>query len=281
MTPVPPLLDPDRVLCLKDRIDQPAARPRVTLALAAAGRSDAAAIGSIEPALASQLASAGLPLRDLGYAWHVELSSDAEVDPALSAIAQWLFANGFATAWRDELLPVIDVSGQRVGAIERAAVRPLGIATHAVHMVASDAHGRVWVQQRAFDKATDPGLWDTTMGGLAAAGESVAQTLERETWEEAGLRVGDLHGLAHFGRITVRRPLAKGYMVEHIEMFEATLPDGRVPVNQDGEVERFDCIDLAALVERLHADVFTVEAAVILAAWLELQSRRSTSPKTV
>lgn len=216
-----------------------------------------------------RLARAGVPLREGAEAWRVELSAAAEAAPALAAIAQWLHANGLAAAWRDELLCVTDPSGSPVALIERAAVRPLGIATHAVHLVACDARGHVWVQQRAFDKATDPGRWDTTMGGLLSADESIAHTLARETWEEAGLRIEALRGVATFGRMTVRRPVAEGYMVEHIDMFEATVPDGLVPLNQDGEVERFECLDRVSLVERLHADAFTLEAGMILATWLE------------
>jgi len=253
---------------LRERLDQPPVRPRAPLALGVGGTGRPIVVGSIEATLALQLAAAGLPLRDAGAAWQIELPDAAAVDPALAAVAQWLHANGLASAWRGELLSVTDGAGTRVGAIERAAVRPLGIATHAVHLVVCDAHGRVWAQQRALDKATDPGRWDTTVGGLVAAGESIAQTLERETWEEAGLRVAELRVLAHFGRITVRRPLAEGYMVEHIEMFEARVPDALVLANQDGEVERFECLDRAELIERLHADAFTLEAAMILARWL-------------
>ena len=97
----------------------------------------------------------------------------------------------------------------------------LGIATHAVHLIARAENGSVWVQQRAFDKDTDPLRWDTTTGGLVAAGESIAQTLARETWEEAGLRVAELQNVTAIGRFTVRRPVPGGYMVEHIDMFEA------------------------------------------------------------
>jgi 8-oxo-dGTP pyrophosphatase MutT (NUDIX family) len=113
-------------------------------------------------------------------------------------------------------------------------------------------------------------MWDTTMGGLVSAKESISQTLARETWEEAGLQTDELLGLAPFGRFTVRRPVPDGYMVEHIHMFEARLPDAMQPVNQDGEVERFECLDREALIERLHADAFTLEAAAILVAWLNL-----------
>jgi 8-oxo-dGTP pyrophosphatase MutT (NUDIX family) len=166
-------------------------------------------------------------------------------------------------------MPVIDAAGQVHAAVERAAVRPLGITTQAVHLVGFTAAGAVWVQQRAFDKATDPGQWDTLMGGLMAAGETVVQTLARETWEEAGLQIEQLSGVTAFGNLTVRRPLPEGYMVELIHMFEACVPDGAVPVNQDGEVERFDCLAVPVLIERLKAGAFTLEAALIHARWLQ------------
>ena len=71
--------------------------------------------------------------------------------------------------------------------------------------------------------------------------------------------------------MTVRRPLAEGYMVEHIDLFEALVPEGLVPVNQDGEVERFECVDRSTLISRLHDDAFTLEAGMILATWLSRQ----------
>jgi 8-oxo-dGTP pyrophosphatase MutT (NUDIX family) len=225
----------------------------------------AAPIGSIEPALAQRLHAAGQPLRPAGSGWCV----DAPVDASLARIARWLHEQGLASRWRDEAIAVTDSEGGPLASIERAAVRPLGITTFAVHLVGRSPGGGVWVQQRALDKATDPGLWDTLMGGLISAGESVQETLERETWEEAGLRIEQLSQVARFGRITVRRPVHEGYMVEHIHMFSALVPDGMAPVNQDGEVERFECLDRAQLLARLQADAFTLEAALILAEALQ------------
>ena len=39
--------------------------------------------------------------------------------------------------------------------------------------------------------------------------------------------------------------------------------------NQDGEVAGFERLGPAELIERLHADAFTLEAAMILIRWLE------------
>ena len=223
--------------------------------------------GSIEPALAQRMADAGLPVRRIDAGWEV----DAPLDSALDRIARWLSDTVPAQRWRGEQLPVLDDSGVLLGAIERSVVRTLGIATHAVHLVGATADGRVWAQQRALDKAVDPGRWDTLMGGLMAAGETVATTLERETWEEAGLHLAQLDRLAGFGRLTVRRPVADGYMVEHIHCFAARLPDGIEPVNRDGEVLRFEALDRRSLDARLRDDAFTIEAALVLLKWAEVR----------
>jgi 8-oxo-dGTP pyrophosphatase MutT (NUDIX family) len=148
-------------------------------------------------------------------------------------------------------------------------VRALGIPSFAAHLVGSAADGKVWVQQRAFDKATDPGAWDTLVGGLIGAGETTLGALERETMEEAGLVLARLDGLVHAGRVAVRRPVAEGYMVEDIEVFHAVVPSGVAPVNQDGEVERFECLDLDALHARLAGGAFTLEAALVFGLLIE------------
>ena len=252
---------------LQARADQPPRVVRDALHVA----SGAFAIGSIEPALAERMAVAGLPIVTAATGWHI--AGGTPLNAAFARIAGWLRDQGLASAWRDELLSVGDAAGTPVGAIERAAVRPLGIATRAVHLVGRAEQGGVWVQQRAFDKSTDPGQWDTLMGGLVAADEAIADTLARETWEEAGLRVDALHDVKACGELTVRRPVSNGYMIEHIQVFEAVIPASLVPLNQDGEVAAFERLSDGDLRERLLADAFTLEAALILGGWLA-QSKR-------
>ncbi|WP_448173832.1 NUDIX hydrolase [Rhizobacter fulvus] len=252
---------------LRARVDVPPARARAPLWLGVPGE----CIGSVEPALAQRLVAAGLPVRASEAGVCVAAGDAASADAALARIAAWLHAERVVTGWRDELLTVTDQHDMPRARIERAAVRPLGITTHAVHLVGQTPDGGVWVQQRALDKAIDPGQWDTLMGGLQAAGESDATTLERETWEEAGLRIAALPHLQPRGRLTVRRPVSDGYMVEHIELFDAVVPHGVVPENRDGEVARFECLTIAELIARLKSDAFTVEAAALLMRWLELQ----------
>jgi 8-oxo-dGTP pyrophosphatase MutT (NUDIX family) len=249
---------------LRRRAAQPPLQAREPLRL---GKAE---IGSIEPAMARRMADDGLPLQAAGGAWQI----GSHDDTTLAELASWLREQGLASRWRNELLPVTDTDGRSQGAIERAAVRPLGITTHAVHLVGRHADGRFWVQQRAHDKATDPSMWDTLVGGLMAAGETVMSTLERETWEEAGLRLSELDGLQQIGHLQIRRPVEEGYMVERATLFQAVLPRRLAPQNQDGEVAAFACIDAATLSADLAAGRYTLEAALIHAHALAMDVRR-------
>lgn len=195
--------------------------------------------------------------------------------PAFHALALWLHRHGHAGAWRDEALAVRDDQGDPLGSIERGVVRPLGIATHAVHLVGTSADGRIWLQQRAHDKATDPGKWDTLMGGMIAAGESLEIATARETWEEAGIALRELGGFAALrdhGIVRFRRPVpdsgTDGYLVERIHVLSSVLPPPLQPNNQDGEVAHFELVSRQTLVEWVEADLLTLEASLVLACCL-------------
>ena len=204
-----------------------------------------------------------------GRVWHLDVAPDA-VTPALNLLASALRAQGRCGPWRNEQLAVCNARGERLGTIERGAVRVLGLATRAVHLVGWVPDGGMWVQQRARTKPNNPGMWDTLMGGMVSAADTLDQALERETWEEAGLRLPALHGVAHGGHVEFRRPSREGggvgYMVERIDWFRCTVPDGVEPCNQDGEVERFERWQPAQVRERIAAGDFTLEAALVLGA---------------
>jgi hypothetical protein len=54
-------------------------------------------------------------------------------------------------------------------------------------------------------------------------------------------------------------------MVEHVDVFEAVVPEGVRPANQGGEVARFECMKADEPLDHLAADACTLEAALILA----------------
>ncbi len=256
--------DADWLAGLQARADQPPEAPRQPLW---AGGS---CIGSIEPAIAQALAgrvAAVFQAAPGDAGWRLL----GPVTPALAQVALALRDIGVAGAWRHEQLGVTDAQGVLLGTVERAAVRALGIATHAVHLAGCSPDGRHWVQRRALDKPNDPGLWDTLMGGMVPAADTLQAALARETLEEAGLALAQLRDLRYGGRVAIRRPsggggAAGGYTVEHVDWYRCTVPDGVQPVNQDGEVDEFRLMGGAELHEKLHRNEFTLEAALVLCA---------------
>jgi 8-oxo-dGTP pyrophosphatase MutT (NUDIX family) len=249
-------------------------------------------IGSLLPEIIDQIGHLTTPDKrsQLLKKEHFE-AGDCQVEGDLSAslahIADALHAANVGHVrhhWRNEQLGVFNPSGDRLGNVERGAARPLGIATRAVHLVGWSNDGRMWVQQRALNKSNDPGQWDTLMGGMVSAHDTLATALARETWEEAGLHIGALQDVVKGGCVTIRRPTADagdggddhgiGYVVENIDWFSGSLPDGVAPDNQDGEVAQFQVLQIPNLIERLHNNEFTLEAALILVAALDREPRK-------
>jgi 8-oxo-dGTP pyrophosphatase MutT (NUDIX family) len=222
-------------------------------------------IGSVEPELFERAGLVGSAwIRRTADGWCV---AGADLTESLAHVAQALRSAGLAHVWRDEALGVRDAAGRLLGGVERAVVRPLGIATHAVHLVATDPQGRHWVQQRAMSKPNNPGLWDTLVGGMVPASDTLEVALARETWEEAGLRMEQLQALRAGGHVELRAPardVPLGYVVERLDWFACILPPGIVPENQDGEVAQFAAMDAAEVTRRMEAGEFCPDAALIL-----------------
>ncbi len=183
----------------------------------------------------------------------------------LSDVALSLNEAGCCVTWRNELLDVWagDVS---IAAIERGVVRPLGLTTRAVHLHARNTAGALWVARRALNKATDPGLWDTLVGGLVGYGEPDDLALVRETDEEAGLSPEQIKDRTPIRQIAVmQRQLPEGYQIERVLTSECVLADDCIPANKDGEVMHIQCIKPAEVLDMLLAKAFTTEATIVIA----------------
>jgi isopentenyldiphosphate isomerase len=85
----------------------------------------------------------------------------------------------------DEMFQLVDRSGRPVGQASRRECHGSPRLIHlVVHLHVFDADGRLYLQKRSMSKDTNPGLWDTSVGGHVAAGESVRDALIREAREE-------------------------------------------------------------------------------------------------
>lgn len=195
------------------------------------------------------------------------------LDEVMRRIALALSESGCLRGWRDELLDVYG-EGRRLCVMERTAMRPLGLLTKAVHLNAWSTDGRLWLARRADTKATDPGKWDTLVGGLAAAAESLDASLVRECFEEAGLHAADIRARSPL-RIILRmhRRLPEGYQVEDLLVSDCVLPDAVDPQNQDGEVSEIRLATVEETWSMLEADEFTQEAEACILDSLAFRHR--------
>lgn len=265
---------PDWLVQARAVAQQPPLRPRETLYVAGQ------AVGSVQQGLLpglglDALRAAGVDLSQRTHAgapvWWLQADAGDRATAALNRLAQALRARGQCGPWRNEQLAVRNRQGECLATVERGAVRVLDIATEAVHLVGVAPDGRLWVQQRAANKAMFPGRWDTLMGGMVSAGDSLDAALARETWEEAGLRVQALQGLRWGGSFDLAQPSDEGddcgYIRERIHWYVAGVPDGMEPVNQDGEVQRFALLAPEVVQAWAAKEQFTPEAGLVWAGF--------------
>ena len=88
-----------------------------------------------------------------------------------------------------EMFPVVDPAGMVIGQMTRAYAHGGARLLHpVVHLHVLDRQGRLYLQQRSFEKDLLPGYWDTAVGGHVSYGEQIDEALFREAAEELGLR---------------------------------------------------------------------------------------------
>jgi isopentenyl-diphosphate delta-isomerase type 1 len=86
----------------------------------------------------------------------------------------------------DELFDVVDREDRVIGQAPRREVHARNLLHRAVHVIAHDAQGRVFLQKRSLAKDTFPGCWDSSCSGHLDAGEDYATAARRELGEELG-----------------------------------------------------------------------------------------------
>lgn len=193
----------------------------------------------------------------------------ADPDATFTRLNASLREQGLIVAWRDETYPVPHPATRvPLARFERASSRFWGTLTFGAHATGwvPGPDGRphtLWIAQRSFTKATDPGLFDNLIGGGVPAGQTPAETLVREGWEEAGLAPAQLAGARPGSVIRLARDIPEGFQHEWLYAFDVQLPEDAVPRNQDGEVHAFTPMPVEDAIELARSDRMTVDAGLV------------------
>lgn len=179
-------------------------------------------------------------------------------------VAITLREHGLLPYWRDEQVIVWN-NHTPFAHIERAATRPLGLLTKAIHLNAWTPDGKIYLSLRAPTKYTDPNKWDTLAGGLLSAEDTPETGLARESYEEAGIPASSLQHSTPIRSITfVNRPLPNGYQYEEILASDCILPSTIIPCNMDGEVSDIKAFSVQDVVQLMQQGKVSKEAMVVL-----------------
>lgn len=89
----------------------------------------------------------------------------------------------------EEWVPLVDPAGTVTGQAPRSRVHDGSKLLHpVVHMHVLNRKKAVLLQKRPTSKLIQPGKWDTAVGGHISAGENLEQALNKEAYEEIGLK---------------------------------------------------------------------------------------------
>lgn len=217
-------------------------------------------IGWVRPELAAHLAS-----------WPKVFATSPDrvalLDPdGLAAALEQLAEEGFIPGWRNERYRIADLFD-----IERAAARPFGLTTQAVHLNGIVGE-RMWLARRSATKPIDPGMLDNLVGGGVTAGLTQIQVLVKEAWEEAGISATLAQKATPGGTMSVLREVPEGVQSEIISIYDLELPEDFQPRNQDGEVSEF----LLLAFESVKCETLTYEAGLVARDYF---NRRATLAK--
>ena len=203
------------------------------------------------------------------------LDSFASRTGAVASVTRMLAGRRALTHWRNERYRVSpSLDGAPLFDIERAAARYFGIATHAAHVNATVDAGDagMWIARRSGSKPVDAGLLDNLVGGGVAAGMSIADTVVKEAWEEAGIDERLARDARRSGTVRLFREQPDGIQRETVHVFDLDLPREFVPSNQDGEVAEYRLAMIEDVVTWIGNDegrnVVTADASLVIVDWL-------------
>lgn len=192
---------------------------------------------------------------------------------AVEAVLRELFREGLIDGWRDEPYPVAaHPESSPLFLMERAAVPLFGVYGAGIHVngfVGRGSEMHMWIGRRSLDKPTAPGKLDQIVAGGKSAHHSIAETLIKESQEEASIPPNLLARSIPVGAITYCTERPEGLRRDVLYNFDIELPANFVPRNTDGEISEFHLMPIAQVIETVRdTDEFKFNCALVVIDFL-------------
>ena len=139
------------------------------------------------------------------------------------------------------------IDGKEFFKLDRKLVEFLGIRGYGVHLIAyikKRNSYKLWVPKRNKNKLVAPSKFDNSVAGGVRAGENIINALQREAYEEAGLKKKQLDHVKLVGTLNYNWKNSK-YTLRRdtLYLFDLEVDKTFKPYCSDGEVEKFELLD--------------------------------------
>ena len=149
----------------------------------------------------------------------------------------------------EELFPLMDEQGNVIGKATRSECHGGTFWLHpVVHLHVLNSAGELFLQKRAMNKDTQPGKWDTSVGGHVSYGETVEQALHREVFEEIGIQ--------EFQPVFVHRYVWQSLVEKELVNMFYTIYDGSFEIDHE-EIETARFWNIHEIQQQLGKEFFT------------------------
>ncbi|MHB0756695.1 NUDIX hydrolase [Polaribacter sp. M15] len=149
----------------------------------------------------------------------------------------------------DELIDILNPDGTPTGKTAlKSEAHKHGWFHATVHIWLFTSNRKILLQKRALTKKVFPGLWDISVAGHIAAGESILSAAKREVFEEIGLQL-DEKELIKIGTRIHQVKHANGIQdneYHHVFISELKVPVSELTIQKE-EVEAIKLFDLEVL----------------------------------
>lgn len=164
----------------------------------------------------------------------------------------------------EEIFDVVNDRDEVIGRNTRAEVHRLGLQHRAVHVLAFNGRGEVFLQKRSMKKDCFPGAWDSSAAGHLDCGEDYDDCALRELREELGFSP------AQPLRRLFKLPATRETGMEHVWVYRCD-SDGPFTLHPD-EIERGEWVAPEVLTRRIgeRPQDFASALVVIWRKFLEL-----------